>query len=66
MQPNKSIKYILGVEQLGLLHVSAVGLRLLCAVGLDPDPEISLVNVQASEGCVRYPSNLFIQDLSKT
>lgn len=39
---------------MGLLHVSAVDLRLLCAAGLDLDPEISLVNVQAGEGCVRY------------
>ena len=54
--PRAAVNYCLfclGVDQLGLLHVSAVDLKLICAVGLDPDPEISLVNVQAGEGCVR-------------
>ena len=45
--------YYKGCDELGLLHVSAVDLTLLCAVGLDPDPEISLVNVRVGEGCVR-------------
>merc|ERR1719507_2966240 len=41
-------------EQLGLLHLSGVGLRLTSAVGLDKEPEISIFTLNLSEGCVRY------------
>ena len=39
-----------GQENLGLLHVSALGLGLTVAAGLDKDPEISLLSLQVSEG----------------
>ena len=41
-------------EQLGLLHLSGVGLSLTSAVGLDKEPEISIFTLNLSEGCVRY------------
>ena len=41
-------------EQLGLVHLSGVGLCLTSAVGLDKDPEISIFTLDLSEGCVKY------------
>jgi len=39
---------------LGLLHISTVGMSLVCAVGLDKEPEISIFTLRCVEGCVKY------------
>eukprot|EP00092_Neocalanus_flemingeri_P029317 GFUD01031829.1.p1 GENE.GFUD01031829.1~~GFUD01031829.1.p1 ORF type:complete len:1567 (-),score=501.95 GFUD01031829.1:381-5081(-) len=41
-------------DTLGLLHISAVGLSLVSAVGLDKEPEISIFTLKCAEGCVKY------------
>jgi len=41
-------------DTLGLLHISAVGLSLVSAVGLDKEPEISIFTLRCAEGCVKY------------
>jgi len=41
-------------DTLGLLHISAVGLSLVSAVGLDKEPEISIFTLRCVEGCVKY------------
>ena len=38
----------------GLLHVSALGVNLTVAAGLDKDPEISLLTLNVSEGCIKH------------
>jgi hypothetical protein len=39
---------------LGLLHISAVGLSLVCAVGLDTEPEIFIFALRCVEGFAKY------------
>jgi hypothetical protein len=39
---------------LGLLHISVVGLSLVCAVGLDKEPEISIFTLRCVEGFAKY------------
>ena len=41
-------------DSLGLLHITALGLSLTSAVGLDKEPEISLLGLKCSEGCVKH------------
>ena len=41
-------------EVLGILHISARGLSLISASGLDKDPEIAIFNLKCAEGCVKY------------
>ena len=41
-------------DSLGLLHVTALGLSLTSAVGLDKEPEISLLGLKCGEGCVKH------------
>ena len=41
-------------DSLGLLHLTALGLGLTSAVGLDKEPEISLVGLTCSEGCIKH------------
>ena len=39
---------------LGLLHVTALGLELSVAAGLDKEPEISLLTLRLAEGCIKH------------
>ena len=41
-------------DSLGLLHVTALGLNLTSAVGLDKEPEISLLGLSCGEGCIKH------------
>lgn len=44
----------LNSQNLGILHISAIGLSLISASGLDKDPEIAIFNLKCDEGCVKY------------
>jgi len=41
-------------DTLGLLHISAMGLSLVSAVGLDKEPEIAIFTLKCGSGCVKY------------